>query len=77
MQCYTKEKLDNRFEHWSKYAWDAFCRQCWSTDTLKISCKKLFNSTISINGREISNLRFADDFDLIAGTDYFDLIAGT
>ena len=28
-----------------------------------------FNGTISINGREISNLRFADDIDLIAGTE--------
>ena len=28
-----------------------------------------FNGTISINGREISNLRFAHDIDLIAGTE--------
>ena len=28
-----------------------------------------FNGTTSINGREISNLRFADDIDLIAGTE--------
>ena len=28
-----------------------------------------FNGTISINGREISNLRFADDIDLISGTE--------
>ena len=28
-----------------------------------------FSGTISINGREISNLRFADDIDLIAGTE--------
>ena len=28
-----------------------------------------FNGTISINGREISNLRFADDIDLIVGTE--------
>ena len=28
-----------------------------------------FSGTISINGREISNLQFADDIDLIAGTE--------
>ena len=28
-----------------------------------------FNGTISINGREINNLRFADDIDLIARTE--------
>ena len=28
-----------------------------------------FNGTISINGRDINNLRFADDIDLIAGTE--------
>ena len=28
-----------------------------------------FNDTISINGREIRNVRFADDSDLIAGTE--------
>ena len=28
-----------------------------------------FSGTTSINGREISNLRFADDIDLIAGTE--------
>ena len=40
MQCYTKKKSDKRFEHQSEYARDAFCRQCCSTYTLNISCKK-------------------------------------
>ena len=71
MQCYMKDKLDNRFEHQSEYARDAFCRQCCSTYTLKISSKKLHTTsgTISINGREINKLRFADDIDLIAETE--------
>ena len=55
MQCYTKEKLDSRFEHRSKYTRDAFLHN--------------LIGMISINGREISNLRFADDIDLIPGTE--------
>ena len=67
VQCYMKEKLDSRFKHQLEYTRDAFCRQCCSTYTFKISYN--FNGMISINGREINNLRFADDIDLIAGTE--------
>ena len=70
MQCYTKEKLDSHFEHWLEYARDALCRQSCSTSSLKVSCKKLYTtSMILINGREISYLQFADDIGLIAGTE--------
>ena len=70
MQC-TKEMLDNHFEHRSAYARDAFCRQCANLCLENIMQEALynFNGTISINGREISNLRFADDIDLITGTE--------
>ena len=36
-----------------------------------------FNGTISINGREISNLRLADDIDLIAGTEQLQQLTKT
>ena len=62
VHCYTKEKLDNRFEH------RVVVRQgCLLSPVLF----KLYlaNGTISINGREISNLQIAYQIDLIAGTE--------
>ena len=64
MQCHTKDKLDNRFEHRSEYAIFNLCLENIMQEALHN-----FYGTISVNGREISNLRFADDIDLIAGTE--------
>ena len=62
VKCYTKEKLDNRFEH------RVVARQGCLLSPVLFNLY-LENGTISINGREISKLQFADDIDLIAGTE--------